>query len=155
MHSTTERSGRLGRHAIASLLLLVGCAEATLTPVIEGKLAPGTWGGQDAGVVVTAEGIHVHVGCTFGNIVGNVTVDAAGRFTAEGSYVLRAYPVQTGAALPAQFSGRISGNSLTLAVAVDDTVEQRVVAVGPVTVVFGRESEMLQCPICRVPGAQP
>ena len=132
--------------------VLAACAEPTLSPVVDGRLAVGTWGGQDAGVVVTSEGIHIHVGCTFGNIVGNVTIDAAGRFTAEGSYVIRAYPVQTGASLPAQFSGRIAGTALTLAVAVHDTVEQRVVAVGPVTVLFGREAEMLQCPICQVPG---
>lgn len=135
--------------------LLAACAEPTLAPVVDGRLAVGTWGARDAGVVVTSEGIHVHVGCTFGNIVGNVTVDASGRFTAEGTYVLRAYPVQTGASLPAQFSGRISGTALTLAVAVNDTVEQRIVAVGPITVVFGQEAEMLQCPICRVPGEGP
>jgi hypothetical protein len=99
--------------------------------------------------------IHVHVGCTFGNIAGNVALDSDGRFTVNGSYVLRAYPVQTGPSLPAQFSGRISGSTMTLAIAVNDTVENRVVALGPIVVVFDREPEMAQCPICRVPGLRP
>ena len=42
----------------------------------------------------------------------------------------------------------MKGETLTLAIAVDDTVEKRVVAVGPVSVVFGREPKMGPCPIC-------
>jgi len=57
-----------------------------------------------------------------------------------------------GPTLPAQFAGRVERDLLTLAVAVDDTVEHKVVAVGPVTVEFGREPKMGPCPICDVPG---
>ena len=74
-----------------------------------------------------------------------------GRFTVDGSYMLRAYPVAVGPTVPAQFSGQVVGATLTLAVAVDDTVENQLVSLGPVTVTHGREPEMAPCPICRVP----
>ena len=73
----------------------------------------------------------------------------------DGSYVLRAYPVQIGPSLPAQFSGRLIGRILTLAIAVNDTVEKKVVALGPVTLVYGRQPEMGPCPICRTPRPRP
>lgn len=132
-------------------LLLGACSGSSLLPPSDGILALGTWGGDNSGVVVTDSAVHVHVGCTFGDMPGNVQLDASGRFTVDGSYVLRAYPVQIGPSLPAQFSGRVAGRTLTLAIAVNDTVEGKVVALGPITVIHGREPEMGPCPICRAP----
>lgn len=138
--------------SLALLGLLVGsCSGSSLLPPSDGILAVGTWGGDNAGVIVTDSVVHVHVGCTFGDMPGNVQLDQDGRFTVDGSYVLRAYPIQLGPSLPAQFSGRVAGRILTLAVAVDDTVEGKVVALGPITVVYGRDPEMGPCPICRAP----
>ena len=132
--------------------LLVGsCSGSSLLPPSDGILAVGTWGGDNSGVIVTESAVHVHVGCTFGDMPGKVQLDQDGRFTVDGSYVLRAYPIQIGPSLPAQFSGRVAGRTLTLAIAVDDTVEKKVVALGPITVVYGRDPEMGPCPICRVP----
>jgi hypothetical protein len=86
---------------------------------------------------------------------GRIPLDPNGRFTVDGSYVLRAYPIMVGPPLPAQFSGRVSGRTLTLAIAVNDSVEKRLVALGPVTVVYGRSPSMGPCPICVVPRRQP
>lgn len=135
----------------ALALLTVACADNAFDPDPPAVLALGTWGGDDAGVIVTESGAHVHVGCTFGDMPGEVPLDPDGRFTMDGSYVLRAYPIMVGPPLPAQFSGRVVDRTLTLVVAVNDTVENRVVALGPVTVVYGRDPEMGPCPICRVP----
>ncbi|HEY9518402.1 MAG TPA: hypothetical protein VIQ98_04050 [Gemmatimonadales bacterium] len=132
-------------------LLAGSCSGSSLLPPSDGILDVGTWGGDNSGVIVTDSAVHVHVGCTFGDMPGTVPLDASGRFTVDGSYVLRAYPVQTGPSLPAQFSGRVVGRTLTLAIAVNDTVERKVVALGPITVVHGREPEMGPCPICRTP----
>ena len=132
-------------------LLVVSCSGSSLLPPSDGVLAVGSWGGDNSGVIVTDSAVHVHVGCTFGDLSGPVELDADGRFTVDGTYVLRAYPVQTGPSLPAQFSGRVAGRTLTLAIAVHDTVERKLVALGPITVVHGREPEMGPCPICRVP----
>src|SRR5688500_13192288 len=132
-------------------LLVSSCSGSSLLPPSDGILAVGTWGGDNSGVIVTDAAVHVHVGCTFGDMPGTVQLDANGRFTIDGSYVLRAYPIQIGPSLPAQFSGRVAGSTLTLAIAVNDTVEGKVVALGPITVVYGREPELGPCPICRAP----
>jgi hypothetical protein len=103
-------------------------------------------------VIVADSVTHVHIGCTFGDVTGPIELDSDGRFTINGSYVLRAYPVAIGPSLPAQFSGQVTGRTLTLAVAVNDTVDKRVVALGPVTVTQGAEPQLGPCPICRIPG---
>ena len=136
-------------------VLCTGCGNSSLLPPASGQHASGSWGGDNSGVIVTDSAVHVHVGCTFGDMPGNIQLDATGRFTIDGSYVLRAYPVVVGPPLPAQFSGRVVGRTLALAIAVNDTVEGRVVALGPITVVHGREPEMGPCPICRAPGKWP
>ena len=140
---------------LALSLLLAACTESGPLPPSDGELSIGTWGGDNAGVIVTESTSHVHVGCTFGDMPPAISLDASGRFTVDGSYVLRAYPVQIGPPLPAQFSGRVIGRTLTLAIAVNDTVEKKVVALGPITVVYGRTPSLGPCPICRVPRPRP
>jgi hypothetical protein len=130
-------------------LLLGACADESLPPLPGDRLALGTWGGDDAGVIVTDSGTHVHVGCTYGDTPALVPLDADGRFTIDGSYVLRAYPIQIGPTMPAQYSGHVVGRTLTMAIAVNDTVAKQVVALGPITVTYGRTASMGPCPICR------
>jgi hypothetical protein len=131
----------------------VSCGtKSVLNGGADGVVAAGTWGGENAGAVVTDTIAHIHIGCTFGDIKGRIALDANGRFTVDGSYVLRAYPVYVGPELPAQFSGVVSGKELTIAVAVNDTVQKKVVSLGPVTVKLGTDPRMGPCPICTVPG---
>ena len=132
-------------------LLLTACTESGPFPPADDTLAVGTWGGDNAGVIVNETQTHVHIGCTFGDMPPAIVLDASGRFTIDGSYVLRAYPVQVGPELPAQFSGRVQGRTLTLVVAVNDTVEKKVVALGPITVRYGDMPRLGPCPICLVP----
>ena len=140
---------------LAFALLVGACTASEPFPPSDGTLAIGTWGGDNAGVIVTEDASHVHIGCTFGDMPASIPLDPSGRFTVDGSYVLRAYPIQIGPELPAQFSGRVSGRTLTLAVAVNDTVEKKLVALGPITVVYGRTPDLGPCPICRVPTPRP
>ncbi len=148
---TTLRSSRLIPFTLLfGMLASAGCASSPVGPG-PGELALGTWGAHEAAVMVTDSVVHVHVGCTFGDMPPGVTLDADGRFTVDGSYVLRAYPVLVGPSLPAQFSGQVIGRRLTLAIAVNDTVEKKIVALGPVTVTLGVEPTMANCPICAVP----
>ena len=114
-------------------------------------LAKGTWGGNNAAVIVTDSQAHVHIGCTFGDVPGPVPVADDGTFSVAGSYVLRAYPVMVGPPLPAQFSGRVTGSLMTLTVVVNDTVAKKTQTLGPVSVTYGKEPSMGPCPICRVP----
>lgn len=114
----------------------------------EGPLLAGTWGGENVALVVEDEASHLHIGCTNGDFPAPIAVDADGRFSVPGSYVLRAYPIQIGPSLPAQFAGVVDGNRLTLTVAVNDTVEKKLVVLGPVTVHYGQDPRMGPCPIC-------
>lgn len=135
------------------LLSLLACGEgsAGVTP-IDGLLAIGTWGGNEAGVLVGDTLTHVHIGCTFGDLRGRVMLDADGRFIRDGSYLLRAYPVQVGPTMPAQFSGRVIGQMLTISVTVRDTIAKTDVVRGPVSVRLGTTPTMANCPICSTPG---
>lgn len=148
-HARRLRAVLLAGAALAGAAL--ACAESGPLPPPGDTLAIGTWGTTNAGVIVTDSAVHVHVGCTFGDMPGDVPLDAEGRFTVDGTYVLNAYPVVIGPELPAQFSGRVVGRTLMLAVAVNDTVAKRVVALGPIAVTFGRTPQMGPCPICRAP----
>jgi hypothetical protein len=139
---------------VGALLTVAACDGSSPLPPFEDRLSPGTWGGENAGVIVTDDIVHVHVGCTFGDMPGAIALDATGRFTANGSYVLRAFPIQTGPSLPAQFSGRVIGRTLLLSIAVNDTVEKQIVALGPISVQYGRTPEMGPCPICQRPPRQ-
>jgi hypothetical protein len=114
----------------------------------DGNLITGTWGGENVSLMVEQNVAHVHVGCTNGDFSAPIAVDADGRVNVSGSYVLRAYPIQVGPSLPAQLAGVLSGRQLTFTVAVNDTVEKKLVVLGPVTVTLGRDPRMGPCPIC-------
>ena len=130
---------------------VAACREGNMTAGTPPELAHGTWGGDNAGAIVEDSVVHVHIGCTLGNFLPPASLSAEGRFSVEGSYTLRAFPIAVGPPLPADFTGVVSGSQLTLAVAVQDTVEKKVVTLGPVTLVLGREPRMQACPICRRP----
>ncbi len=151
MRPTTQNSFVIAALLAASLGVVTSCGVTAPSGQPPAELAIGTWGGDTARVIVTANQVHVHIRCTLGDLAGPLTLDADGRFNESGSYVLRAYPVAVGPSLPAQFTGRVVGNRLTLAVAVNDTVEKRLVALGPVTLVLGQNSPMGNCPVCVVP----
>src|ERR1700674_1477126 len=129
--------------ALSIFAVLAGSAatSARITEVV------GTWGGDNAGLIVTDTDVHVHIGCTLGDAVGPIHPDANGRFEANGTYNVNAYPVDRGIVHPAQFTGQIYGQTMTLTVSLTDTAR----VLGPVTLVYGKEPKMGPCPICRVP----
>jgi hypothetical protein len=130
--------------AVLSILATVACPTATSAHITE---VVGTWGGDNAGMIVNSTDVHVHIGCTLGDALGPINPDANGRFEATGTYNVDAYPVDRGITHPATFTGQIIDQTMTLTVSLTDT--QRVL--GPVTLVYGKEPKMGPCPICRVP----
>ena len=134
---------------VASLLAVatIACSAATSNPITD---VVGTWGGENAGLIVNGTDVHVHIGCTLGDAVGPILPDANGRFEVSGTYNVDAYPVSRGITHPAAFSGQITGQSMTLTVSLTDTAR----VLGPVTLVYGKEPRMGPCPICRVPRAR-
>jgi len=134
------------RILLPSMFALLACSAATSTPITD---VVGTWGGDNAGMIITGTDVHVHIGCTVGDAVGPIRTDADGRFQATGTYNVDAYPVNRGIEHPARFSGQIVGQSMTLTVTLTDTAR----VLGPVTLIYGKEPKMGPCPICRVPPA--
>jgi len=136
-------------------LPLLACGQPSVgDPQADGLLAIGTWGGNAAGVLVGDTLTHVHIGCTFGDLRGRVTLGTDGRFTRTGSWVIRAFPVQVGPTMPATCTGRVSGPTLTISVTVRGTITKSDVALPPVAVRLGTQPTMANCPICRVLGAR-
>ena len=126
------------------VVTLLACSSVISTPITE---VAGTWGGDNAGLIVSGADVHVHIGCTLGDVIGPIRPDSSGRFQASGTYNVDAYPVDRGITHPASFTGRIVGQTMTLTVALTDTAR----VLGPVTLIYGKEPKMGPCPICRVP----
>lgn len=125
----------------------LGCSAGNV-PVFDGLLPIGTWGGDGAGMIVSDTTMHLHVGCTYGDVRGRVQV-VAGAIDVDGSYMLRAYPITVGPAVPAHFAGRVVGDLATITVTVNDTVQHQTVVKGPVTVTLGQQPQLGPCPICK------
>jgi hypothetical protein len=140
------RRGRFGL-AGAGVAVLLGCSGAALSP-FNGELAEGTWGGDAAGMIVSDTSMHLHVGCTYGDVTGRVAV-TNGAFDVSGSYLLRAYPIAVGPTMPARFTGTVTGKVATITATVDDTVQHQTVVKGPVVVTLGVAPRLDPCPICR------
>jgi hypothetical protein len=136
--------------AVAAVALLA-CAAAVPVVPADLRIPLGTYGGESGAMIVGDTAMHLHIGCTFGDVSGRVPVDAAGRFDVAGSYTLRAYPITVGQSVPARFTGTIDGNRVVITATIDDTVEHRTVVQGPVSVTLGVEWRNPPCPICRRP----
>jgi hypothetical protein len=129
--------------AVLVALALLGACGGEPPP---STLPPGTWGGEGAGLIVSAERVHVHFGCTYGDIAGRVPVAADGRFEATGKHNVDAFPVDLGIFHPARYSGRMhGGDRLTIEVTLTDTGQR----LGPAEAFLGREPQLGACPICR------
>ena len=127
-----------------SVFAVLACSAATSTPITQ---VVGTWGGDNAGLIVTDTDVHIHIGCTLGDAVGPINPDANGRFEANGTYNVDAYPVDRGIIHPATIHGtdhRTDDDA-------DGLAHRYRAGVSPVTLIYGKEPQMGPCPICRVP----
>ena len=136
---------------VALATVASACNETPLVAPSPGPLTIGTWGADTAGVIVSDSVVHVHIGCTLGDLAFRVKADAQGTFIASGTYQLRAFPIAVGPTVPAEFRGIVRGNRLTLTVIVNDTVTRTTVTKGPVTVELGVTPRMANCPVCVAP----
>ena len=136
--------------AFAGAVALSCASTAPIVPV-DLRLPLGTFGGDSGGMIVGDTAMHLHIGCTFGDVSGRVAVDATGKFEVSGSYMLRAYPITVGPAVPARFTGSIDGDRVVVTATIDDTVGHTTVVRGPVSLRLGVEPKLGPCPICRRP----
>ena len=153
----SPRNGSASRWSSVGLMMagvLAAACAGSPSAAADGELLVGTWGGDNVAMIVFDSNVHVHFGCTNGDFERPPQLDVDGRFNVAGSYRLRAFPIAVGPLVPAQFSGVVRGSLVTLSVAVDDTVEKKLVAFGPSIVTFGRDPSLNPCPICRMPSAR-
>lgn len=135
------------RLPLLAALLIAACGRGHETP---SALPLGTWGGSDAGVIVFIDRVHVHIGCTYGDIAGRIPIGAGGAFEVTGQHNVNAFPVDLGIFHPARYSGRLSGDDrLTLEAVLLDTGQR----LGPIEAFLGREPMLRECPICAAPKA--
>lgn len=137
--------------AFAGMILLSCGSPSGVLPPFDGALPLGTWGGDSAGLIVGDTAMHLHIGCTFGNVSGRIPLASNGSFDVAGSYQLRAYPITVGPSVPARFVGRLDGSTVVVTVTVNDTVLHTTVVHGPVSVRYGDAPRLGPCPICRRP----
>ena len=148
--SSAVRRATLTVLTVALVGTIADCsASGALGP--PGPLALGTWGGDSAGMIVSDTAMHLHIGCTFGDVSGRVAVDANGQFDITGNYTLHAYPITVGPTVPARFVGHLDGTTAIVTAIIDDTTEHKTVTHGPIVVTLGKDPRLGPCPICRRP----
>jgi hypothetical protein len=109
-------------------------------------LATGTWGGDQAELVVTTSGASTRLFCAHGAIEQPILLDSSGRFEAGGYSVFEGGPTpidDTPFRRPAIYSGSSDGKTMTLTVTLP-TQNQKL---GPFTLVFGQGTTLRPCPI--------
>src|ERR1043165_2237745 len=154
MVTTLRTTGRwMAIGGVLSAAVIAACSSSSSVglPPADGNIAVGTWGGDSAGMIVGDTAMHLHINCTYGDVSGRIPLDVSGRFDVIGSYMLRAYPIAVGPAVPARFIGRQDGANITVTVTVNDTVQKKTVVLGPVVVTYGKEPGCIPFPICRRP----
>jgi hypothetical protein len=140
--------------AVTLTAAFLACGSPSSAPVVAGPLALGNWGGDSAAMIVSDTAMHLHIGCTYGDVSGRIEIGPNGQFDVAGSYMLRAFPITVGPAVPARFVGQVNaakGGTATITVTIDDTVAHQTVVRRPVTVSIGEVPRLMPCPICRRP----
>src|SRR5689334_9362698 len=116
---------------VLSLLLLAvfhsgSCRSVTMATMSQEKrlVANGSWGGQNVQLDVSEAGAQLRFSCARGKIEQPLTLDAEGRFSAEGTFVAQGMgPVREDdppKSRPAVYSGVVHDKVMRLTVTVPD-----------------------------------
>ena len=129
----------------AVLAAVVACAAAPGSPsATQGRVPTGTWGGLGMRLDVAESGDRVEFDCAHGTIEPLV-VDSENRFDVGGTLVFEhGGPIREGErelSEPARYSGRLSGDTLTLTVTPTKTGE----SAGTFTATLGQAPRLRKC----------
>jgi len=132
------------RTLVALAVVLAACERSVSPLAPEAVLTPGTWGAADVRVVTSDSVTQVRVGCDEGTFIGHISLDATGRFSANGTWTqdFQAY-FYFPHAVPAQLSGQVNGASLKFAIVAAGGATA--IAIGPRTAVLGAGSSFGAC----------
>lgn len=119
--------------------------QSSETNIKMGSAQTGLWGGEHVKLEITAQGGEVEYDCGHGTIDQKIVPDGQGRFNLRGTHVREhGGPVrrdEIADSHPAQFSGQIKGDMMTLTVTESDTKE----LVGTFSLVFGQPPHLVKC----------
>src|SRR5260221_11270387 len=104
----------------------------------------GTWAGEHIHLEVTEQGGQVEYDCAHGTIAQKIVLDAQGHFKVAGTHVReRGGPVRQGEenGKPAQFSGQVTGNKMTLTVIETASGE----SVGEFVLIYSQTPRLKKC----------
>lgn len=120
-----------------------GASEANRAGVErEAMIQSGTWGGKGIVVQVTDDGATVDYDCAHGTIE-RIEFKGDG-FEARGTHTFESFgPTRGGgeSARPARYTGRVSGDEMTLTVTLTDTLQE----VGTFSLARGRRVRIVKC----------
>lgn len=123
-------------------LVLLACAESRTSPP---AVVTGEWGGDHAGLIATPDSGTMEYDCAVGRITEALRPDADGVFAAIGTHTPgHGGPIRNDEVLPkrpARYTGRVSGDRLTLTVVMTDSA----VMVGTFELVRGRSPRVFKC----------
>lgn len=109
------------------------------------QLAAGDWGGKHVRLEVSGGGALLEFDCARGRIEGRVTLDAEGRFRANGEFAREGFGPrdedQVAKGMPALYTGEVKGESMTLTVTLSGTGEE----VGTYTLTRGSRARLWKC----------
>ncbi len=104
----------------------------------------GTWAGEHIHLEATEQGGQVEYDCAHGSIDQRIVLDARGHFKVKGTHVReRGGPVRKGEedGKPAQFSGQVTGDKMTLTVT--DTASGE--SLGEFILTYGQSPRLMKC----------
>ena len=108
------------------------------------RVPTGEWGGPHARLDVQETGARLELDCAHGTLDGALRLDRGGRFQAKGLFQREGGAAMAQEATPegrpAQYSGTLKGNVLTLSILTED--DQKL---GPFTLERGGRAELVKC----------
>jgi len=129
--------------AVSAFASIVACSSPT-SPT-EGRVEVGVWGAEHLRVDVTPGGGTTEYDCAHGTIDEPLVADRNGRFSANGTHTFdHGGPIRDGEVPnrhPARYDGRVTGDTLELAVTVTDTLQ----VIGSFTLTRGAATRLLKC----------
>ena len=100
---------------------------ASVPTLTQSTVPPGVWGAQHVNLDVSATGARIEYDCAHGTIDGPLSLDSANRFDARGTHVREQpgpVPENEPPGVPARYTGRLEGDSLTITVTLTDSHEE-------------------------------
>lgn len=132
------------RYSVIGIGLIVLCMTVLVYSRMMDRIPAGEWGGSHISMNVGERSAKIEFDCAHGEIPGPLTIDGEGKFHLPGTFTReRGGPVradETRPGEPAAYSGKITGNKMTLTMKLSNSDESETF-----TLEKGKEAELFKC----------